>query len=65
MNFIKMIPLAMTEEAPTAIYGAVTIGSVWIFGFLDSATITQDIASYAIPDDLETLVKILVGILEP
>jgi hypothetical protein len=63
----EMIALAMTEEAPTVIYGAVTIGNVWIFGFLDSttSTITQDIASYAIPDDLETLVKILVGILEP
>jgi hypothetical protein len=62
-----MIALAMTEEASTVIYGAVTIGNVWIFGVLDSATstITQDIASYAIPDDLETLVKILVGILEP
>jgi hypothetical protein len=61
-----MIALAMTEELPTVIYGAVTIGNVWIFGLLDSATciITQDIASYAIPDDLETLVKILVGILE-
>jgi hypothetical protein len=63
----EMIALAMTEESSTVIYGAVTIGNLWIFGLLDSSTftITQDIASYTIPDDLDTLVKILVGILEP
>ncbi len=62
----EMIALAMLEEAPTIVYGAVTIGNIWIFGQLDSGdrTITQDIASYAIPDDLEKLMRILVGILE-
>jgi hypothetical protein len=62
----EMIALAMTEEPPTVIYGAVTIGNLWIFGLLDSDTftITQDITSYAVPDDLDTLIKILVGILE-
>jgi hypothetical protein len=62
----EMIALAMTEESPTVIYGAVTIGNIWVFGLLDSDTliITQDITSYAVPDDLDTLVKILVGILE-
>jgi hypothetical protein len=62
----EMIALAMTEESPTVIYGAVTIGNIWVFGLLDSdtLTITQDITSYAVPDDLDTLVKILVGILE-
>jgi hypothetical protein len=62
----EMIALAMTEEFPTVIYGAVTIGNIWVFGLLDSDTftITQDITSYAVPDDLDTLVKILVGILE-
>jgi hypothetical protein len=63
---VEMIALSMLEEAPNPIYGAVTIGNVWMFGVLDSSTrmITQDIASYAIPDDLEQLIKILVGILE-
>lgn len=62
----EMIALAMTEEPPTVIYGAVTIGNLWIFGLLDSDTftITQDITSYAVPDNLDTLIKILVGILE-
>jgi hypothetical protein len=63
----EMIALAMTEDPPTVIYGAVTIGNLWVFGLLDNntLTITQDITSYIIPDHLETLVKILVGILEP
>jgi hypothetical protein len=63
----EMIALAMTEDSPTIIYGAVTIGNLWIFGLLDSSTFTiiQDITSYAIPDDLGALIKILVGILEP
>ncbi|MGB8699855.1 MAG: hypothetical protein WCD18_10605, partial [Thermosynechococcaceae cyanobacterium] len=62
----EMIALAMLEETSTVIYGAVTIGNVWIFSLLESGThtITQDIASYTVPDDLEPLVKILVGILE-
>lgn len=47
-------------------YGVVTIGNLWIFGVLDAATrsIAQDIASYILPDNLEALIRILVGILE-
>jgi hypothetical protein len=62
----EMIALSMLEEAPTIVYGAVTIGNIWIFGVLDSSTrtITQDIASYSVPDDLEKLIRVLVGILE-
>lgn len=63
---VEMIALAMLEEPPDILYGVVTIGNLWIFGTLDRATqvITQDIASYTLPDDLEALVRILVGILE-
>ena len=52
--------------APDILYGAVTIGNVWIFGILDvkTRTIFQDIGSYTLPDDLEDLISILVGILE-
>jgi hypothetical protein len=37
-----------------------------LIGTLDVATqtITQDISSYTLPDDLEDLIRILVGILE-
>jgi hypothetical protein len=42
------------------------MGDVWVFGILErvSRTITRDIAAYTLPDNLEEIVKILVGILE-
>jgi len=63
---IEAIALSMLDQSPDLLYGAVTIGNVWIFGILDvtSRTIFQDIGSYTLPDDLEDLIKILVGILE-
>lgn len=63
---VEMIALATLDEAPEKVYGAVTIGNLWIFGVLDNVakSITQDIGSYTLPDDLEDLVRILVGILE-
>ncbi|MGF1514906.1 MAG: hypothetical protein ACFB5Z_14590 [Elainellaceae cyanobacterium] len=62
----EMVALAMTEDAPKKIYGAVTIGSLWVFGVLDgdAKSITQDIGGYRVPDDLEDLVRVLVGILK-
>lgn len=62
----EMIALGMMENAPEKIYGAVTIGSLWVFGVLDRAAklITQDIGGYRAPDDLEDLIRVLVGILE-
>jgi len=63
---IEAIALSMLDQSPDLLYGSVTIGNVWIFGILDvtSRTIFQDIGSYTLPDDLEDLIKILVGILE-
>ncbi|MDX2098055.1 MAG: hypothetical protein SFW36_09795 [Leptolyngbyaceae cyanobacterium bins.59] len=63
---VEMIALSMVEESPNFIYGAVTIGNLWIFSILDRNTqiITQDISSYTLPDDLEPLIRTLVGILE-
>ncbi|MGD1907737.1 MAG: hypothetical protein ACFB0C_17350 [Leptolyngbyaceae cyanobacterium] len=63
---VEMIALAMDEVAPNTIYGAVTMGNLWVFGKLDRATqkITQDIGGYQVPDDVAVLVKTLVGILE-
>jgi hypothetical protein len=63
---VEAIALSMLDDAPDILYGAVTIGNVWIFGILDvpSRTIFQDIASYTLPDDLEDLISILVGVLE-
>lgn len=62
----EMIALAMEETAPEQVYGAVTIGSLWVFGVLDSPKrlITQDIGGYRVPDDIDALVSALVGILQ-
>jgi len=61
---VEMIALSQLEEQET-VYGAVTIGEVWRFGKLElsSKTITQDISLYTIPDQLESLMSILLGIL--
>ncbi|MDK3159237.1 hypothetical protein QPK87_22075 [Kamptonema cortianum] len=63
---VELIALSMLEESPEVLYGVVTIGEVWVFGKLERSgrKITRDIGSYTLPDDLETLIRILVGILE-
>lgn len=63
---VELIALSLLEESPEVLYGAVTIGEVWVFGKLErtTSTITRDIGSYTLPDDLENLVRILIGILE-
>lgn len=62
----EMIALSMLDATPEVLYGAVTIGNLWIFGSLEATTrtVTQDIGSYTLPDDLEDLIRVLVGILE-
>jgi hypothetical protein len=62
---VELIALAEVE-AQDILYGAVTIGEAWRFGKLDKtqALITQDLGLYKVPDELETLMAILVGILE-
>jgi hypothetical protein len=63
---VELIALAMLEDAPEILYGAVTMGNVWVFGTLQCSArlVTRDLASYTLPDDVEDLVRILVGILE-
>ena len=61
----ELIALAQSRSL-ASVYGAVTIGDAWRFGYLDAVnkTITQDIALYRIPDDLPQVMGTLVGILE-
>lgn len=61
----ELIALAQSQDLQ-AVYGAVTIGDAWRFGYLDAVkrTITQDITLYTIPDDLAQVMGVLVGILE-
>lgn len=62
---VELIALTQVEEQPFQ-YGAVTIGDVWRFGILDvkAQRITEDITIYSLPDDLEALLTVLVGIVE-
>lgn len=48
------------------LYGAVSIGNIWQFVTLhrESKEITQDINLYRVPNDLETLMKILVALMK-
>ncbi|MEB3181732.1 MAG: hypothetical protein VKL59_22270 [Nostocaceae cyanobacterium] len=63
---VEMIALSMLENSPDILYGVVTMGDVWVFGTLECAsrTVTRDITTYTLPDDLAEIVTILVGILE-
>ncbi len=62
---VELIAIAAVEEGDV-FYGAVTIGDAWRFGRLEKTKqqILQDVSLYRIPDDLEDLMRILVGILE-
>lgn len=62
---VELIALSQVEE-PNIFYGAVTMGDVWRFGRLNRSQkeIVQDINLFKIPDDLENLASVLVGILE-
>ena len=63
---VETIALSLLKEAPRYVYGAVTIGNFWVFGRLDGEAklVTQDIGGYKVPDDVEDLVRVLVGILD-
>lgn len=62
---VELIALSQVEEQ-SLLYGAVTIGNVWQFGKLDcnQLQITQDISLFKVPDDLDDLVSVIVGILD-
>lgn len=61
---VELIALSHIEEQPI-LYGAVTMGDIWRFGQLDrqTQTITQDLNLYTVPDNLEPLLRSILGIL--
>lgn len=61
----EMIALAQSRELDR-LYGAVTIGDAWRFGFLDVTRkrVMQDFKLFTVPDDLGDLIRILIGVLE-
>jgi hypothetical protein len=54
-----------TDSEASYLYGAVTTGTEWQFGIFNRTTrnITQDLKLYRVPEELETLVQVLMGIL--
>ena len=54
-----------THSTAPRVYGAVTTGDVWKFGFLDRSnrTLYRDTNVYAVPANLALLVSILLGII--
>lgn len=65
---VELIALDRAIEAgPSGLYGAVTIGNVWVFGQLDRASrsLYKDLNAYTIPGNLDDLMGILLGILQP
>lgn len=63
---VELIALSEIEENKAIFYGAVTTGEIWRFGKLDrqEKQITQDMTLLRIPDDIEEISHILVGILQ-
>lgn len=63
---VEMIALAKLNPDLSVIYGAVTIGELWVFGTLDQAErlISRDIQSFKVPEDVVALTQVLVGILK-
>ena len=61
----ELIALSIAEEQDI-LYGAVTVGDTWRFGLLEQQHmhIIQDITLYRVPDDLDVLMQILIGIIE-
>ncbi len=63
---VELIALdKLNDLGNTVLYGAVTIGNIWKFGFLNrlEKVVFEDINLYIIPDRLEEVFKILLGIL--
>jgi hypothetical protein len=56
-----------TDTEQPILQGAVSTGDIWQFGILHRAQkqIQQGLTLYRVPDDLESLLRILVKILEP
>ncbi len=53
------------EEISDHLYGVVSTGDSWRFGFLERKVrrVTQDLRLYTVPDDLEAIMGILVALL--
>jgi hypothetical protein len=55
----------LEETQSSFLYGAITTGDIWRFGRLERSThiIAKDLNAFVIPQDLEKLMVVLLGIL--
>lgn len=55
------------ESDQPVLYGAISTGNIWQFGQFHRSNrqVTQDLNLYRVPADLEDLLRILVGLLQP
>lgn len=55
-----------TDSDAPILYGAVTTGQIWQFGQFQRSTrhLIEDLTLYRVPDELEVLVRILMGIIQ-
>ncbi len=65
---VELIALdAWTDHAMPLLYGVVSTGEIWKFGVLDrdAHVVTEYLSLHPIPQDLEWVVRTLLGILQP
>lgn len=63
---VELIALDQWIDSPvTVLYGAVTTGEDWRFGifYRQEKKVIQDIKLYRVPEELESLLRVLIGIL--
>jgi hypothetical protein len=54
------------KDIPRLLYGAISIGQLWCFGILErnKKAIHRDLHTYRVPEDIEQIFSIVVGILK-
>ena len=62
---VELLALSRKENTHKKLYGAVTIGNIWQFGWFDAdkQIVFQDSSLYRVPTDLQDVMEILMGIL--
>ena len=62
---VELIALAKLEPGQKILYGAVTMGDIWLFGRFDveNKRITRDLPLRPVPRDLDRVMSILMGVL--
>jgi len=65
-ELIAMDKYQRDNASPKFLYGAVSIGELWRFGILnrEAKNILRDLHSYRVPEDIEDIFSIIVGILK-